>query len=102
MTFPSLLARTCSATAAPAFSISASDGTPYFSLVARSISRISAAVTIFMECPFSSRGCCLLEFAQLRRLTHGDEAVAGLNPLVRRGIETHRIATLDRQHDDAA
>jgi hypothetical protein len=37
-----------SATALPAFSIRVSEGTPYFSVVMRSISRISAAVTIFM------------------------------------------------------
>ena len=40
--------RTCSTTTDPAFSIRVSDGTPNCSLVTRSISRISAAVTIFM------------------------------------------------------
>src|SRR5579872_3721747 len=39
---------TNSATAVPAFSMSVSEGTPKRSLVTRSISRISAAVTIFM------------------------------------------------------
>jgi len=41
------------ATAVPAFSINVSDGTPNLSLVARSISRISAAATIFIGGPFS-------------------------------------------------
>ncbi len=41
-------ARTYFATADPAFSISVKDGTPKRSLVARSMARISAAVTIFI------------------------------------------------------
>ncbi len=42
---------TNAATAVPAFSIRVSEGTPKRSLVTRSISRISAAVTIFMAGP---------------------------------------------------
>src|SRR5215475_2343770 len=45
-----------SATAIPAFSMRVVDGTPNFSEVARSISRISAAVTIFMYAPSQPPG----------------------------------------------
>jgi hypothetical protein len=46
---------TNSATAVPAFSMSVSDGAPKRSLVTRSISRISAAETIFMVVVVVSR-----------------------------------------------
>src|SRR5712692_3823238 len=45
------------ATAEPAFSIKVMDGTPKRSEVARSISRISAALTIFIGC-LARRPCC--------------------------------------------
>src|SRR5215470_18370079 len=96
------MSETCSATAAPAFSIRVSEGTPNFSLVTRSMSRISAALTIFMGNRLSCGSYRLFQLPQLRGLSHGDEAVLGLDPLIGRGIEAHGIAPFDRQHDDAA
>src|SRR6266581_631480 len=94
--------RTCSATADPAFSMSVSDGTPKRSLVARSMARISAAVTIFIVIRLSCRRSGLFQLAQLRRLAHRNQAVVHLNPLIGGRIEPHAFAPLDGQHNHSA
>ena len=57
---------THSATAVPAFSMRVSEGTPKRSLVMRSISRISAAVTIFMAIISVVRWSCVVGPARQR------------------------------------
>src|ERR1700721_2185420 len=76
-----------------------SEGTAKRSLVARSMARISAAVTIFIRLRLSRSGGRLLELPQLRGLAHGDQAAVHFDPLIGRRIETHPFPPLDGQHN---
>src|SRR5271166_5166016 len=86
-----------SATALPAFSINVSEGTPNFSVLARSISRISAAVVIFMHAPRP-----ILPASAALRIAHGNQVVTLVNHLVGRRIEAHCcVLALDGKHNHA-